>query len=142
VTGSGREVALDPTAVQVDDTPIGPASPGRSGVVARVCRPARAAGRVGALVLAHGGAFCLGDLETDRWRCLLYAQKAGIVVVSVDYGLASEHPFPTALLDMLTALEWLHTQAENLAVDPTRIGIAGESAGAAAGRRDSAAVAQ
>jgi alpha/beta hydrolase fold len=74
-------------------------------------------------VFAHGGAFCLGDLEAEHWRCLLYAQiyaqKAGVVVVSVDYGLAPNTPFRRRCSTCSSRQIGHHNQAENLAVDPT-----------------------
>ena len=60
-------------------------------------------------------------------RCIAIA--LGVTVLSVDYRLASEHPIPAPLDDCYAALSWLHENAAELGVDPTRIGIGGESAG-------------
>jgi acetyl esterase/lipase len=51
------------------------------------------------------------------------------VIVSVNYRLAPQHPFPTPLIDCYTALKWLHTHRDDLGIDPNRIAIGGESAG-------------
>jgi acetyl esterase/lipase len=61
--------------------------------------------------------------------CGRVARELGALVVSVDYRLAPEHPFPTPLEDTYTGLRWLHAQARELGVDPARIAIGGESAG-------------
>jgi acetyl esterase/lipase len=98
----------------------------------RVYRPRhKAAALRGALVMFHGGAFCMGDLETEHPRCLLYAQRCGIVVISVEYRLAPEHPYPAGLSDCYRALRWVTERADDLGVDPARIAVAGVSAGGA-----------
>lgn len=83
------------------------------------------------VVFIHGGAFVMGDLDSEHARCLRYAADGGCVVVSVDYRLAPEHPFPAGLEDCYRALEWCVDEAEALGIDPRRIAIAGASAGAA-----------
>ena len=85
----------------------------------------------GALLFLHGGAFVFGDLESEHNRCCHLATRSGCVVVSVDYRLAPENPFPAALDDATTALGWLFEHADTLSVDPARIGIGGASAGGA-----------
>lgn len=60
---------------------------------------------------------------------LKFVRDLGIVVISVDYRLAPDHPYPAAIEDGYTALRWVHTQAVRLHVDPERIAIGGESAG-------------
>lgn len=87
--------------------------------------------KLGALLFIHGGAFCVGDLETDHLRCLAYSQFAELVVVNVEYRLAPEYPFPAAYTDCCQAFRWIVEHAASLRVDPTMIGIGGESAGAA-----------
>jgi acetyl esterase len=89
----------------------------------------RGGGR-GALLHLHGGGWWSGGLENVDLRCRSLAAEAGIVVVSVDYRLAPESPYPTALHDARAALAWLVEQAPRLGVDPARIGVGGESAGA------------
>lgn len=106
--------------------------PGRVGdpdVAVRIYTPASAAG--GVLVFMHGGAFVFGDLESEHGRCLEYAERAECVVVSVDYRLAPEDPYPCAIDDCTAALLWVAGHARDLGADPARIGVAGASAGGA-----------
>jgi acetyl esterase/lipase len=91
-------------------------------------------GKVGpapALVFFHGGAFVLGDLYTEELRCLRYAAEARCVVVSVDYRLAPEDPFPAAPDDCYAGLVWTVGHAGDLGIDPARVGVGGSSAGGA-----------
>jgi acetyl esterase len=84
----------------------------------------------GCLVFAHGGAFVLGDLRTEEARCLRYATEAGCAVLSVDYRLAPEHPFPAGLEDCYAALEWVADNGSDLSLDGSRLAVGGTSAGA------------
>lgn len=80
-----------------------------------------------ALLWMHGGGTVIGRAEAPavaRW-----ADDLGILIVSVDYRLAPEHPYPAGLEDCYTALAWLHHCAQELGVDPERIAVGGESAG-------------
>jgi acetyl esterase len=79
----------------------------------------------------HGGAFVMGDLESEHARCLRYAADAGCVVVSVAYRLAPEHPFPAGLHDCYDALLWAVSEAQHLGVDVRRVAVSGTSAGGA-----------
>lgn len=81
-------------------------------------------------VFLHGGGWCLGTLDERDPRCRAVAEGAGCVVASVDYRLAPEHRYPTAPEDCYAALCWLVEHAERLRIDPERISIGGESAGA------------
>ena len=83
----------------------------------------------GALVWIHGGGFVLGVPEQAHDWCARVAVEAGLLVVSVDYRLAPDHPFPTGLDDSMSALRWVHEHAEELGVDPTRVAVGGDSAG-------------
>ncbi|MGP3533838.1 alpha/beta hydrolase fold domain-containing protein [Microbacterium sp. RD1] len=96
----------------------------------RVYRP-NAPGSLPALLYIHGGAFVLGDLATEDDRCAFYARGAECVVISVDYRLAPEHPYPTAFEDCVDALVWLHAEAAELRIDTRRIAVGGNSAGGA-----------
>jgi acetyl esterase/lipase len=80
-----------------------------------------------ALLWLHGGGFVFGTAAQDDGLCRHLAAKLGIVVASVDYRLAPEHPFPTPLHDCYEALTWL---AGREGVDPDRLAIGGASAGA------------
>jgi acetyl esterase/lipase len=83
----------------------------------------------GALLWIHGGGFVLGDPVSYHDVCSRYASELGVTVVSVDYRLAPEHPFPAGLEDCYTGLRWLDDHAEELGVDPGRIAVGGDSAG-------------
>jgi len=77
----------------------------------------------------HGGGYVLGNPEGDDLLCQRYVLEANCVVVSVDYRLAPEHPYPAPLEDCYAALQWFAKHADELGVDRTRIGIGGASAG-------------
>src|SRR5512144_2771646 len=105
--------------------------PGPSGEIgARLYDPAeRSAGARPAVVYFHGGGWVQGDLETHHGLCARLAQRSGAVVVSIDYRLAPEHKFPAAVEDCLAAYVWLRRSGRELGADPTRVGVAGDSAG-------------
>jgi acetyl esterase len=98
-------------------------------VKVRLYRPERRPQPGAALVFFHWGGFVLGDLTTEHARCVLLAREVGCLVVSVDYRLAPEHPFPHGLEDCYAALQWTAVHADELGVDPARIAVGGTSAG-------------
>jgi acetyl esterase len=77
----------------------------------------------------HGGGWVQGDLETHHGLCARLAQHAGALVVAVDYRLAPEHKFPAAVEDCLAAYRWLRAHGRDLGADPSRVAVAGDSAG-------------
>lgn len=98
------------------------------GIPARLYRPN---GRedLGLLVFFHGGGWVLGNLESYDNMCRILANSSGHGVLSVDYRLAPEHPFPAALEDALTATRWAHANADSLGCSPDRLAVGGDSAG-------------
>jgi acetyl esterase len=82
-----------------------------------------------AIVYLHGGGWAVGDLDTHDSTCRLLADESECVVVSVDYRLAPEHPFPAAVDDAVAAYRWVHDHATELTVEPGRVGVMGDSAG-------------
>ncbi|HZZ09407.1 MAG TPA: alpha/beta hydrolase [Paraburkholderia sp.] len=82
-----------------------------------------------ALVYYHGGGFTVGSVNTHDALCRMFARDGRCAVLSVDYRLAPEHRFPTAVDDAFDALRWLHTHAAEYGVDPQRIAVGGDSAG-------------
>lgn len=98
-------------------------------VAVRIYAPENRGGAVPGLLHIHGGGFVLGDLDMFHPQVLRLADELGIVIVSVDYRLAPEHPFPAPVEDCYAALKWFSEKASELGVDPARIGVGGESAG-------------
>lgn len=94
-----------------------------------VYQPKNRTGVTGAYLHLHGGGYILGAPEGSDQHNVNLVSRLGIVIVSVDYRLAPEHPAPAALNDSYTALAWLHQNAEEIGIDPDRIAIGGESAG-------------
>jgi acetyl esterase len=82
-----------------------------------------------AVVYFHGGGFYSGSLETHDRPLRQLTNKAGVVIISVDYRLAPEYPFPHGLNDCIDTTEWIMNHAEELGIDGHCIAVAGDSAG-------------
>lgn len=98
------------------------------GVPVRVYQPA-AEGPLPVVLFVHGGGFVVGSVRTHDGLARRIAVDAEAVVVSVDYRLAPEDPFPAAVEDCWTALQWTAAHAAELGGDPDRVAVAGDSAG-------------
>jgi acetyl esterase len=105
------------------------AIPGPTGDIAiRTYRP-DTDGPVPTVVYFHGGGFVIGDLDTQDDHARLICRDVEAVVVSVDYRLAPEHPFPAGYEDCLAATRWAADNVADLGGDADRIAVAGDSAG-------------
>lgn len=112
--------------VQVTDLQMpGPGGPIRL----RLYRPSQR-GFLPGLVYYHGGGFVIGSLDSHDPLCRELCQGSGCAVVSVDYRLAPEAPFPAAVNDAYAALSWVHENADELGLDHQRLAVGGDSAGA------------
>ncbi|GAA3681026.1 alpha/beta hydrolase [Nonomuraea antimicrobica] len=114
--------------VDVADREI-PGPEGAPPVRVRVYEPSTAERPGPGLLYVHGGGFVASDLVAFDARCTEIADRVGAVVVSVDYRLSPETPFPGALEDTYAALTWLHSAAGELGVDVSRVAVGGDSAG-------------
>jgi acetyl esterase len=81
------------------------------------------------LVFMHGGGWTIGDLDTHDVPCRELCNRAGCAVIAVDYRLAPEHRFPAAVDDAIAAVRWIAAHAPQLAIDPRRLAVGGDSAG-------------
>lgn len=102
--------------------------PGRS-LPARLYVPEGAPSPAPLVVFYHGGGWVIGTLETHDATCRALARASGAAVLSVGYRLAPEHPYPAPVDDCYDALVWAATHAATLGCDPTRLAVAGDSAG-------------
>ena len=100
-----------------------------SDVAVRVYWPEVATRPVPALLWFHGGGYVMGSVDQDDVAMQQVCSAVGCAVVSVEYRLAPEHPFPAAVDDGLVALAWLQDKAGELDIDPARVAIGGISAG-------------
>lgn len=114
--------------MMVEDRGV-PGPTGAPDVPVRIYTPAARTGTLPGLLYIHGGGFTVGNLDTEDLSCRHIVEEVGCVVVSVDYRLAPEHPFPAAPEDCYAALRWMAAHVEELGIDPARIGVRGGSAG-------------
>ncbi|GAA4532437.1 alpha/beta hydrolase [Mycobacterium paraffinicum] len=122
-----RRAAAEQTGargVQIGDETV----PAESPVPVRIYRCGSTPAPV--VVYCHAGGFALGNLDTDHRQCVELARRGRCTVVSVDYRLAPEHPYPAAFADASAVLRWVVANAGRLGVDPARLAVAGSSAGA------------
>ena len=117
------ETLADVASVQDRVLPTEPPVP------VRVYRPEGATGPVPTVVFFHGGGFVIGDLDTHDDHARLLCRDVHAVVVSVDYRLAPEHPYPAGLQDCLAATRWAAEHVDELGGDADRLAVAGDSAG-------------
>jgi acetyl esterase len=103
---------------------------GASPVRLRVYTPHGAAGALPLIVYWHGGGYALGDLDGYDNVCRQLCLDTGAIVASAAYRLAPEHPFPAAQEDAWAALQWVAEHARRFGGDPSRLAVAGDSAGA------------
>jgi alpha/beta hydrolase fold len=87
-----------------------------------------------AVLWIHGGGYVLGSPQMEAFGTGRLARDLGVVVVSPDYRLAPEHPFPAALDDCMATLRWMRANADGLGIDPDRIAVMGAACTEAVGR--------
>ena len=125
LTVGTRDPATLAQVGEIDDRTFdGPAGP----VPVRVYRPA-SEGPHPTIAFFHGGGYVIGDLDTHDDHARLLCRDVNAVVVSVDYRLAPEHPFPAGLEDCVAAHRWVVEHVADLGGDVTRLAVAGDSAG-------------
>ncbi|HVU92982.1 MAG TPA: alpha/beta hydrolase fold domain-containing protein, partial [Jatrophihabitans sp.] len=117
-THRGAEVR-ETSAPAADGTPL----------LLRIHRPRGATGPLPAVLNFHGGGWVSGDVRQSEWWASSVAAEAGVAVVSVEYRLAPEHPFPGPPEDCYDATVWVADEAAELGVDPSRLAVMGDSAG-------------
>jgi acetyl esterase len=114
-----------PVPVTVRDAVV----PGEPAVPVRVYAPEGQDGPLPGVLYIHGGGFILGSVAMFDSEAKRIAAEVGAVVVSVEYRLAPEHPFPAGLDDCYAALVWIASTAARLGIDPARLAVGGDSAG-------------
>lgn len=103
--------------------------PGLTGnIPVRIYTP-KGSGPLPVLVYIHGGGFASGNLDTHDAPLRALANRAGCIIVSVEYRLAPKHPFPAAPEDAYAATKWVANHAKEIGGDSTRIAVGGDSAG-------------
>ena len=112
-----------PNRVETHEVTIG------DGLTGRMYTPPDGTRPLPALVFAHGGGWVVGSVETHDPFCRLLSEAADIIVLSVEFRRAPEHPFPAALDDMLAAYRWAAAHTESFGADTKRLMLGGDSAG-------------
>lgn len=119
--GAGRQ----PIGAVTDRSIDGPHGP----IPLRFYTPHGLSGESPALVFIHGGGWIYGSLDSHDATCRVLAEQAQVRVISVDYRLAPESPFPSAPEECWSAWEWVTAHAAGLGIDADRIAVGGDSAG-------------
>lgn len=119
-----------PPSMRVDDRQLSCPGVGNNGAVpVRVYRPDNAISRGACVFYFHGGGFVLGDLDSGDTVAWGIAEHIGVVVISVDYRLAPEHPYPAGPEDCYAAVSYVAHNAQEFDIDVERMAIWGDSAG-------------
>lgn len=127
IEANSRAAGGRPSIGAVTDRSI----PGPNGdLTLRFYTPRGLSGPSPALVYLHGGGFVYGSIDSHDSLCRTLAEQAQVRVISVDYRLAPEHPFPSAPDECWAAWTWITENAVGLGIDPDHIAIGGDSAGA------------
>lgn len=125
----GMTAALTPNPVPFEERMV-PGLAGEAGPVRILLfRPTDKVGSLPCIVYAHGGGMVAGTPDMMAGAHAELAERCRALVVSVDYRLAPEHPFPAGLQDVYAVLRWVHDEADALGADPDRISVMGDSGG-------------
>ena len=111
----------------VEDRTI--SGPDGNDISIRIYTPVSASKSLGVTIFFHGGGWVIGSLNSHDHMCRYLAQGGDCIVVAVDYRLAPEHKFPAGLEDCVAATHWAAANAESFGGDPSRLAVAGDSAG-------------
>ncbi|MBC8087713.1 MAG: alpha/beta hydrolase [Phycisphaerae bacterium] len=125
LTKTGQSTAPDTAVASADRTIPGPGG----SLPVRVYTPKGATGALPVVVYYHGGGWVIANKDVYDGGARAIAKYANAIVVSVDYRLAPEHPFPAAHDDALATYQWVLKNAASIKGDPMRVALAGESAG-------------
>lgn len=123
-----RKLVPDVPGIASEDRTI-PGPENSPAVRVRIYRPENHSGLLPALLWIHGGGYMLGDIDQEDLSAKQLSGAGECVLVSVEYRLAPEYPYPAPLEDCYAALIWLSARTGELKVDPSRIAIGGASAG-------------
>ena len=113
-----------PNGVETRNVTIG------SGIPGRIYRPPHASGSIPTLIYLHGGGWVMGSITTHDPFCRLLCEASGVAILSVEYRLAPEQPFPAGLQDAFESVAWAQRHFEQWHGDPGRLALGGDSAGA------------
>ncbi len=119
---------IDEAGVAIENSSI-PGPPDAPDIPVRIYSPEGLAGTVPGILHIHGGGFVIGNLDSELGTCIGLCRGLGVVVVSVDYRLAPETPYPGGLEDCYAALTWVSENGSQCHIDPSRLAIFGQSAG-------------
>ncbi len=117
-----------PDGVALEDH-MAPGPDGAPDVMVRTYRPASLPANAPALYWIHGGGMVVGTVEMNDPYCAGIAESLNVLVASVEYRLAPEHPFPAPIEDCYAGLRWFASSANELGLDRSRVAIGGGSAG-------------
>ncbi len=124
---AAMEIPPNPNVTSEDRTV--PGSEGAPDLKVRIYRPMDATGTLPGIYFIHGGGMILGDIDGEDAVATMLCEHVDAVVVSVEYRLAPEHPYPAPVEDCYAGLVWMARNAGELRFDPDRLAVYGGSAG-------------
>ena len=124
---AAMEIPPNPNVASEDRTVPGPE--GEPDITVRIYRPVDATGTLPGIYFIHGGGMILGDVDGEDAVAAAVCEHVDAVVVSVEYRLAPEHPYPAPVEDCYAGLVWMAANAAELGFDPDRLAVYGGSAG-------------